>query len=314
MGKDLSDDQVSSMKEAFTLFDTDGDGKIAPSELGILMRSLGGNPTQAQLKSIIAEEKLSAPFDFQRFLDLMSKHLKPEPFDRQLRDAFKVLDKDGTGYVVVSDLRHILTSIGEKLEPAEFDEWIREVDVGSDGKIRYEDFIARMVANNRTSQAQSCAAVSSAVMGRMHSRGKGISASALPYKRTPPSWLKTSSQDVEENICKFAKKGLTPSQIGVILRDSHGIAQVKSVTGSKILRILKAHGLAPEIPEDLYHLIKKAVAIRKHLERNRKDKDSKFRLILVESRIHRLARYYKKTKKLPPVWKYESTTASTLVA
>ena len=62
-------------------------------------------------------------------------------------------------------------------------------------------------------------------------------------------------------------------------------------------------GLAPEIPEDLYHLIKKAVAIRKHLERNRKDKDSKFRLILVESRIHRLARYYKKTKKLAPVWK-----------
>ncbi|KAK4476517.1 hypothetical protein RD792_015673 [Penstemon davidsonii] len=112
---------------------------------------------------------------------------------------------------------------------------------------------------------------------------------------------------VEDNICKFAKKGLTPSQIGVILRDSHGIAQVKSVTGSKILRILKAHGIvlsyADLLPEDLYHLIKKAVAIRKHLERNRKDKDSKFRLILVESRIHRLARYYKKTKKLPPVWK-----------
>ncbi|KAG5558429.1 hypothetical protein RHGRI_008384 [Rhododendron griersonianum] len=146
MGKDLSDEQVSSMKEAFTLFDTDNDGKIAPSELGILMRSLGGNPTQAQLKSIVAEEKLAAPFDFPRFLDLMSKHLKPEPFDRQLRDAFKVLDKDGTGFVVVADLRHILTSIGEKLDPAEFDEWIREVDVGSDGKIRYEDFIARMVA------------------------------------------------------------------------------------------------------------------------------------------------------------------------
>ncbi|KAG0484794.1 hypothetical protein HPP92_008675 [Vanilla planifolia] len=124
----------------------------------------------------------------------------------------------------------------------------------------------------------------------------------------------TNQGEVEDSICKFAKKGLTPSQIGVILRDSHGVAQVKSVTGSKILRILKAHGLAPEIPEDLYHLIKKAVAIRKHLERNRKDKDSKFRLILVESRIHRLARYYKRTKKLPPVWKYESTTASTLVA
>jgi len=76
----------------------------------------------------------------------------------------------------------------------------------------------------------------------------------------------------------------------VILRDSHGVAQVKAVTGNKILRILKTNGLAPQIPEDLYHLIKKAVAVRKHLERNRHDADSKFRLILIESRIHRLAR------------------------
>lgn len=58
--------------------------------------------------------------------------------------------------------------------------------------------------------------------------------------------------------------------IGVILRDSHGIAQVRFVTGNKILRVLKAKGLAPDLPEDLYFLIKKAVAIRKHLERNRK--------------------------------------------
>lgn len=86
---------------------------------------------------------------------------------------------------------------------------------------------------------------------------------------------------------------MTPSQIGVLLRDSNGIPQISTVTGSKVLRILKASGLAPEIPEDLYHLIKKAVSMRKHLERNRKDKDGKFRLILVESRIHRLARYYK---------------------
>jgi calcium-binding protein CML len=135
------------MKEAFTLFDTDRDGRIAQSELGILMRSLGGNPTQAQLKSIIAKENLTVPFDFPRFLDLMAKHMKAEPFDRQLRDAFKVLDKDSMGYVSISELRHILTSIGEKLEPSEFDEWIREVKVESDGRIRYEDFIARMVAN-----------------------------------------------------------------------------------------------------------------------------------------------------------------------
>ncbi|MCJ1336186.1 ribosomal 40S subunit protein S13 [Bachmanniomyces sp. S44760] len=176
-------------------------------------------------------------------------------------------------------------------------------------------------------------------MGRLHSNGKGISASAIPYSRTPPAWLKTTPEQVVDQICKLAKKGATPSQIGVVLRDSHGVAQVKVVTGNKILRILKSNGLAPEIPEDLYCLIRKfnitttcnidiihadnglfafaqsqAVAVRKHLERNRKDKDSKFRLILIESRIHRLSRYYKTVGVLPPTWRYESATASTLVA
>ncbi|CRK11244.1 40S ribosomal protein S13 like [Verticillium longisporum] len=151
-------------------------------------------------------------------------------------------------------------------------------------------------------------------MGRMHSKGKGISSSAIPYSRTAPSWLKTNPDQVVDQICKLAKKGATPSQIGVVLRDSQGIAQVKIVTGNKILRILKSNGLAPDLPEDLYMLIKKAVAVRKHLERNRKDKDSKFRLILIESRVHRLARYYKTVGVLPPTWRYESATASTIVA
>ena len=63
-------------------------------------------------------------------------------------------------------------------------------------------------------------------MGRMHAPGKGISQSALPYRRSVPNWLKLTSDDVKEQIFKLAKKGLTPSQIGVILRDSHGVAQV----------------------------------------------------------------------------------------
>lgn len=150
--------------------------------------------------------------------------------------------------------------------------------------------------------------------GRIHGPGKGIASSALPYKRTPPSWLKTTSAELVDKVCKFARRGMRPSQIGVVLRDSHGINQVKAVTGNKILRILKKHGLSPDLPEDLYHLIKKAVSVRKHLEKNRKDNDSKFRLILIESRIHRLSRYYKRSRQLPPNWKYESATASTLVA
>merc|ERR1719395_110283 len=144
-------------------------------------------------------------------------------------------------------------------------------------------------------------------MGRMYGKGKGIAGSALPYRRRAPTWLKLKPEEVIEQIHKLAKKGVTPSKIGITLRDSFGVPQVKNVTGNKILRILKVEGLAPSIPEDLYHLIKKAVKMRKHM-------DSKFRLVLVESRIHRLARYYRRTKQLPANWKYSSANASTLVS
>mmetsp|Transcript_4933 Transcript_4933/g.15933 ORF Transcript_4933/g.15933 Transcript_4933/m.15933 type:complete len:152 (-) Transcript_4933:87-542(-) len=151
-------------------------------------------------------------------------------------------------------------------------------------------------------------------MGRMHAPGKGISGSTVPYRRSAPSWSKITTKEVTAEIIKLAKKGNTPSQIGAILRDSHGVGLVKNVTGTKVVRILRANGLAAAIPEDLFFLIKKAVSIRKHLDKYRQDTDAKFRLILTESRIHRLARYYKDAKKLPANWKYESATASTLIA
>ena len=151
-------------------------------------------------------------------------------------------------------------------------------------------------------------------MGRMYSPGKGISARCIPYKRTAPAWLKKSSYDLIHEIYKLAKKGLTPSQIGAELRDTQGVGLVKSVTGTKILRILKLAGMAPKIPEDLYFLMKRAVSVRKHLEKNKKDKDAKYHLILIESKIHRLARYYRGTKAIESSWKYDASTASALVS
>lgn len=151
-------------------------------------------------------------------------------------------------------------------------------------------------------------------MVRMHGPGKGISSSSLPFRRTPPSWLKHTSRDIIKMIVSEAKKGVPPSMIGTKLRDQYGIAQVKNVTGRKILRLLKHNGQAPDLPEDMYCLIKRAVNMRKHLEKNRRDIDTKFRLILVESRIHRLARYYKQVKALPPTWKYEAANGPSLIA
>ena len=144
---------------------------------------------------------------------------------------------------------------------------------------------------------------------------KGISKSSLPYVSAAPAWIKPSTvAEVEKTICALSKKGVPASQIGVVLRDSMAIPQVKAVTGTKIVRILKKNKLSPEIPEDLYFLVKKAVNVRKHLSVFRRDKDAKYRAILIESRIHRLARYYKSTRALPGTWKYERGTAATMVS
>jgi len=153
-------------------------------------------------------------------------------------------------------------------------------------------------------------------MGRMHAPGKGMASSALPYVRKAPNWSKNKVQksEVVSSILKLQKMGLRPSAIGVHLRDQMGISQSKYITGNKILRILKANGVSVDLPEDLYFLIKKAVTMRKHLDKNRKDKHGKFRLILVESRIHRLARYYRTKAVIKPNWKYDSQTAAALVS
>ena len=149
-------------------------------------------------------------------------------------------------------------------------------------------------------------------MGRMI--GNGISASCLPYSRKNVLDSQSSPKDVEALIVKYAKQGFTESQLGVILRDNYGVAQVRFLSGKKIQRILKKNGLAAKVPEDLYHLIKKSLAIRKHLEKNRNDQDSKYRLTIKESRIHRLTRYYRKAGKVPANFKYNFQTIGTIIS
>jgi len=142
-------------------------------------------------------------------------------------------------------------------------------------------------------------------MARMYSRRKGKSRSIKPVKKTVPVWLPYDKREVELLVVKYAKEGLTPSQIGIRLRDSHGIPDVKTITGKKITKILEEKGLLPQIPEDLLSLIRKAISIRKHLEQHKKDMTAKRGLQLTESKIHRLEKYYKRIGRLPADWKYE---------
>jgi len=151
-------------------------------------------------------------------------------------------------------------------------------------------------------------------MARMHSRKKGKSGSNKPSKKTIPSWVRYKPKELELLITKLAKEGNSPSQIGLHLRDTYGIPNIRMITKKRISAVLKGKNLLPEIPECLLVLVKRAVKLRKHIETNNKDNTATRGLILTESKIRRLVKYYKKTKRLPITWTYDPEKAKLLVS
>ncbi|GAH02838.1 unnamed protein product [marine sediment metagenome] len=151
-------------------------------------------------------------------------------------------------------------------------------------------------------------------MARMHSRKKGRSGSTRPARLEKPVWVELSPEEVENEVVKLARKGLSKSMIGTIMRDSRGVPLVKVVVGKKISQILKENDIKAPLPEELANLVKKALSIRKHLEENHKDLEAKKGLNRTESKIYRLIKYYKKKKKLAPDFKYDPEKIRTLVA
>ncbi|KAK4052744.1 hypothetical protein OIV83_002031 [Microbotryomycetes sp. JL201] len=171
MADQLSETQISEFREAFSLFDKvanalaslaccpvqrlslrdalkiDGDGTITTRELGTVMRSLGQNPTEAELADMINEVDAdgNGQIDFPEFLTMMARKMKDTDSEEEIREAFKVFDKDGNGYISSAELRHVMTNLGEKLSENEVAEMIREADVDGDGQIDYNEFVKMMV-------------------------------------------------------------------------------------------------------------------------------------------------------------------------
>ena len=150
-------------------------------------------------------------------------------------------------------------------------------------------------------------------MARMHSRKRGKSGSAKPVKKVVPPWIRYKQNEIELLVAKLAKDGKTASQIGVYLRDVYGIPDVKMVTEKSITGILSEKDILPKIPEDLMALIRKSVVIRKHFEENHQDKTAMRGLQLTESKIGRLAKYYKRVGRLEAGWKYDPQSVKLFV-
>lgn len=146
-------------------------------------------------------------------------------------------------------------------------------------------------------------------MARVYSRKKGQAGSTKPSKKVNPTWLRYKPQEVEIFISKLAKEGKTSSQIGITLRDTYGIPDVKLAIGKKIMTVMKEKNVARTLPEDLLSLIKKTVTLNKHRELNKHDMTAKRGMTINNSKIKRLTDYYKKEGVIAADWKFDPNNA-----
>jgi small subunit ribosomal protein S15 len=146
-------------------------------------------------------------------------------------------------------------------------------------------------------------------MARIHAHTRGKSHSTRPASPTPPSWIDMTSDDVSSLVISLSKEGLSPSEIGLNLRDYHSIPLVKPVTGKSMTQLLSDGDLKKELPEDLERLVEKAIGLQKHIKNHNTDHRNVRSLELIEAKIHRISKYYKRTGKLQRDWKYSAVIA-----
>jgi len=138
----ISMDFILEMKEAFLLFDKNGDGFISARELGVLMRTLGRNPTEEEIQTIMNEIDVdhNGKLDFSEFVIMMRDKLSGEDMEQEIRQAFRVFDRNGDGYISKQEFKHCMMHFGEQFTNEEVEEMIAEADSNNDGKIDYGEF------------------------------------------------------------------------------------------------------------------------------------------------------------------------------
>jgi small subunit ribosomal protein S15 len=144
----------------------------------------------------------------------------------------------------------------------------------------------------------------------MPKQEKGISHQTRPVTKRPPTWCRYTDEEVEALIMRLSKEGYSPSKIGTILRDQHGIPLAKPITGKSVTQVLKERKLYSSLPEDLENLLRKATRLHVHYDKNKADLHNKRAMQIVEAKIYKLSRYYKKRGVLPTDWKYSPKAIS----
>ncbi|XP_033731968.1 myosin-2 essential light chain-like [Pecten maximus] len=143
----MSEDQLSEIQETFNIFDQKGDGKISASQLGDVLRALGQNPTEHEVKKCGYSSNPDARVSFEVFIPILqtiSKNRDQATLEDYI-EGLKMFDKDQNGFISSAELRHILTSLGDRMTDDDCDQLFQGQE-DAQGNVNYEEFI-KMVMN-----------------------------------------------------------------------------------------------------------------------------------------------------------------------
>jgi len=148
--EDLEPEQIDALQKAFNSFDTEGCGSITADTVGVILRMMGVKISERNLQEVIAEtdEDGSGLLEFEEFAELAAKFLMEEDEEalkKELREAFKIFDKEGNGYIDNDRLREILRELDPRLTEENLDDIVEEVDTDGSGTLDFDEFMEMMM-------------------------------------------------------------------------------------------------------------------------------------------------------------------------
>merc|ERR1712062_213047 len=146
MGGDFVPAEVTLFQDAFSHFDKTNSGMIPTKMLGQLLRFVGENPSDAEVQDLMNEVDMGSigNFNFPNFLNMMLRKVDEINAEEEIREAFKVFDSNGDGFINRQELGYVMENLGEKMEKEEIECLINEIDIDGDGQINYEEFYTMM--------------------------------------------------------------------------------------------------------------------------------------------------------------------------
>merc|ERR550519_2021587 len=148
MAGTVPEDLIVQFQDAFQQFDQKGSGIISTKLLGPLLRYVGENPSEAEIQDMVNEVDRDAKgvFQFPSFLGMMTVKIDCNNAEDEIREAFKVFDSDGNGFINRQELGYVMLNIGETMDKEEIESLIDEIDIDGDGQINYEEFYLMMTS------------------------------------------------------------------------------------------------------------------------------------------------------------------------